>query len=217
MELRSGNKKTVGSTQSISTAAKSSSKAINTTKRPISKISAQQKTIKSLQHLLKDDKTQQTTTSGQEIADISKMVNLAMNEILSLRNTFTSFQKFVEQSVTSMHATIKSKSNNFTVITSALQNEIDSIKKVMRIKDKVMENSNVVTMDARFAYILHSQALSLMEYEYVTQIKKLQNRVDEHEASNEQTAEMVNNLATSISTFMNADTNVYNHNVGIED
>lgn len=151
------------------------------------------------------------TSNVQDIMNIGKMVNTVMNEVICLRNTFVIFQKSVGQSIDMMNATINAKSKDYVVVTGTLQNEIDSIKKSLKINGELMKKSNLTPMDTRFTHILHGQALMQIEYEYAAQLEQLQNKVNEIEAANKQTAGMVNDLVTSISSFMNTDSCEYQH------
>lgn len=156
--------------------------------------------------------TKQSKSNEQEINEISKMVTLAMNKVRSLRNAFMNFQETVDKSINSMNTTINAKGKHYMGITGSLQNEIDSIKKSLQISNEMMKSSHTVSMDTRFAHILHGHALMQMEYEYMAQHERLQNKVYGIEKSNEQAAETINDLVTSISTFMNIDSNGCHHN-----
>lgn len=154
----------------------------------------------------------QSNQNEKKIADVSEIVIKAMNEVLSLRNAFMNLQKSVDQSLDLMSAKINAKSDNFVDIMDSLQNEIDSIKRKLQIKDAVVRNTGAVAMDTRFAHILHGNALTCFEHEYGAQIERLQSKLNEIEKSNEQTAETVNDLTASISTFMSTDSTTMQSN-----
>lgn len=147
--------------------------------------------------------SKQPTANAQEILNISKMVHTAMEEIVHLKDAFIKFQNSVEQSIDSMHTTINGKSKSYESITGTLTNEINAMKKSLQTNGEVIKQSSTVSMDATFTHILHGNALLQLEREYIAQIEQLRCKVNEIEKANEQTAETVNDLVTSISTCMN--------------
>lgn len=168
--------------------------------------------IYSIKPIKKNSISKTTSQPNAEFDQIKKVVNTVMDEIVILRKTFMDFQNKIEQSIGTMNASINAKSKNFVIMTNSLQNEIDSIKKTLRINNELVKNSIPVSMDTRLTHILHGEAITQLEYEYATQLERLQCKVNEIEKSNEQAADTVNDLVTSISTFM-ADSTVLHRSV----
>lgn len=201
MKLRSGNAKTTNdSTQSVSKIPKAILGPISL--KPPGKMSPVQ--------------SKQQTVTDHDVLNVGKMVCTAMNEVMSLRNAFETLQKSVEHSINSMSDTINAKGNHYMDITDSLQREINSIKKSLQINSEVSVLSNTVSMDTRLNYILHGNALMQTEYEYAAQLEQLRNKVNKIEESNEQVAETVNDLVTSISCFMSTDSKEHQQSTDTE-
>lgn len=139
--------------------------------------------------------------NAKNVTDFTTEVQKAMVEINNLRVSFYDFQKTVGQSIESMRETIDNKGQVFITVTRILKQEIDKINGSIKLNDSLERNMWQLPMATRFTNIIRGGAI-MLEIQYNAQLEKLQNKVTEIEQSNKYTEEMVNDLVTSIATFM---------------
>lgn len=144
-------------------------------------------------------------TDTQNITDIAGEIKHAMVEINDLKISFSGFKKTVERSIESMRETIDNKGQDFITTTQIIKREIDKIKNSIQSNDALERCVWRLPMATKFTNIVSGSAMVFLEHQYDTQLEQLQNRVTEIEQTNKHTEEMVNDLVTSIATFMKHD------------
>lgn len=151
----------------------------------------------------------ETHKCNRDFDVISKQMESINDEISNMKISFTVFQRSIQTSINSVNDTINKKGRDFDSIVNAMKSEMHSIREKIQMGNAMVKPvcTSTVPMEAQFASILFGAGILQLEEEYGTQIERLQNKVTELEEANKRTEEMTNDLVTSITSFMDSDSN----------